>query len=143
MDYISVAKRNIDFNFDSSYKSIIQGQYAFVLEDIDVSSTHFKERNYDFWRTVSKCFPSRRYSCYRDEYQVKDSISIDKVVGIKIPAKNVSIYSSALPIYISKDCLIDSFLQVLTDEERDFPFIDVDEGLQMDKSDIKKYMLER
>ena len=146
LDYISVAKRSTDFNIScyySSYKSIISGQYAFVLENIDVSSTHFKKGNYDFWRTISRCFPSRRYSCYKDEYQVKDSIPIDKVVGIKIPTKCELRYNSYFPIYTSKDCFVDSFLQVLVDEESNLPFIDVDEGLQMDKSDIKKYMLER
>ena len=82
----------------------------------------------------------KRYSVYEDEYQVKDKIAIDKVIGIKIPDTNIKHYPREF--YDRKDCAIDEFLNII-DGKLQVPFIDIDNELQIDKKDIKKYLLER
>ena len=64
------------------------GSFAFILAGIPVNNTKYiEDYNYELWRKLSKLFPSQRFSPYEDEYQVKDKISLDTVIGIKIPDK--------------------------------------------------------
>ena len=44
--------------------------------------------------------------------------------------------------YDRKDCAIDEILKII-DGKMQVPFIDIDNELQIDKKDIKKYLLER
>ena len=86
-------------------------------------------------------FPSQRFSPYEDEYQVKDEISLDAVIGIKIPDKEKGF--SSVEFYKEKDCAIDIVLNKLGSNLESVPFIDINEGLQIDRCDIKKYMKNR
>ena len=92
------------------YKKIIAGSYALILEDIEVVPTIYKKDNYEYWRFLSTILKNKQYSAYLDEYQAKDAIGLDKVVGIKVP---------------------------------EVPFIDIERKLQIDKKEIKKYLIER
>lgn len=141
LDYISLAKRE-ESVWNSSYKRFISSSYAFILAGIPVKDTKYIEGyNYELWRQLSKLFPGRRFSPYEDEYQAKDKISLDAVIGIKIPDKEKEF--SSVEFYKEKDCAIDTVLNMIGSNLEGIPFIDINEGLQIDKSDIKKYMKNR
>lgn len=147
LDYISVAKRISQMIYDSFYQKIIRGQYAFVLDKIDIIPTKYKKKHYDFFRTISTILPNQWYSCYRDEYQVKDRIvkdriTIEKIIGIKIPEKDQNIFVG-YPSYMTKDCYIDLYLKNMEEYKIDLPFFDIEEGLQIDQEEIKRYLITR
>ena len=141
LDYISLAKRE-ESVWNSSYRRFISSSYAFILAGIPVNNTKYiEDYNYELWRKLSKLFPSQRFSPYEDEYQVKDEISLDAVIGIKIPDKEKDF--SSVEFYKEKDCAIDIVLNKLGSNLESVPFIDINEGLQIDRCDIKKYMKNR
>ena len=141
LDYISLAKRE-ESVWNSSYKRFISSSYAFILAGIPVNNTKYiEDYNYELWRKLSKLFPSQRFSPYEDEYQVKNKISLDTVIGIKIPDKEKDF--SSVEFYKEKDCAIDIVLNKLGSNLESVPFIDINEGLQIDRCDIKKYMKNR
>lgn len=141
-DYISLAKRDLNIIiYNSSYKKIIAGSYALILEDIEVVPTIYKKDNYEYWRFLSTIFKNKRYPAYLDEYQAKDAISLDKVVGIKVP----EIHTGYIPgtFYEGKDCAIDEIINRIDGKIPEVPFIDIERKLQIDKKEIKKYLIER
>lgn len=141
LDYISLAKRE-ESVWNSSYKRFISSSYAFILDGISAKETKYVEdNNYELWCLLYKGFLNKRFSPYEDEYQVKDKIGLDAVVGIKIPDKEKEF--SSVEFYKEKDCAIDSVLNMIGSNLEGIPFIDINEELQIDKSDIKKYMKNR
>lgn len=141
LDYISLSKRE-ESVWNSSYKRFISSSYAFIFAGIPVNNTKYiEDYNYELGCKLSRLFPGKRFSPYEDEYQVKDKISLDTVIGIKIPDKD-KVFSS-LEFYKEKDCAIDIILNKLGSNLESVPFIDINEGLQIDRCDIKKYMKNR
>ena len=142
LDYISLSKREEELIWNSSYNRFISSSYAFILGSIPAEKTEYiEDNNYELWRKLSKLFPNKRFSPYEDEYQVKDEISLDTVVGIKIPDRDKKF--SSVEYYKEKDWAIDVVLNKLGSNLESVPFIDVNEGLQIDRCDIKKYMKNR
>lgn len=140
--YISLVKRMPDLVNNNSYKTYIQDQYALILEDLDAIKTVHKNNN-DFWKIISKLPIKKRYSFWKDEYQVKDFISIDKVVGIKIPCKGDAVWTRLCYGYENEAERIDDFLEKMDSVNGDFPFIDVEAGKMIDKDHVKEYILKR
>ena len=140
LDYISLSKKDENYIWNSSYRRFISSSYAFIFDEIEAIETEYVEDNYDYFQNISNLSFDKRYSVYEDEYQVKDEIAIDKVIGIKIPDTNIKHYPREF--YDRKDCAIDEFLNII-DGKMQVPFIDIDNELQIDKKDIKKYLLER
>ena len=142
LDYISLSKREEELIWNSSYNRFISSSYAFVLGSIPAEKTEYiEDNNYELWRKLSKLLPNKRFSPYEDEYQVKDEISLDTVVGIKIPDRDKKF--SSVEYYKEKDWAIDVVLKKLGSNLESVPFVDVNEGLQIDRCDIKKYMKNR
>ena len=140
LDYISLSKKDKNYIWNSSYRRFISSSYAFIFDEIEAIETEYVEDNYDYFQNISNLSFDKRYSVYEDEYQVKDEIAIDKVIGIKIPDTNIKHYPREF--YDRKDCAIDEILNII-DGKIQVPFIDIDNELQIDKKDIKKYLLER
>ena len=141
LDYISLSKKDENYIWKSSYRRFISSSYAFIFDEIEAIETEYVEDNYEYFQNISNLSFDKRYSVYEDEYQVKDEISIDKVIGIKIPNTDINRYPREF--YNKKDCAINEFLNILDGKMMEVPFIDVDKKLQIDKKDIKKYILER
>ena len=141
LDYISLAKKDTSYIWKSSYKRFISPSYAFIFNEIEALETEYVEEPCEYRKHLSKLSSDKRYSVYEDEYQIKNKISLDKVIGIKIPNTDINRYPREF--YNKKDCAINEFLNILDGKMMEVPFIDVDKKLQIDKKDIKKYILER
>ncbi len=139
--YISLAKyqKGVDLSYDSCYRNFIQGQYAFVIQDIDAIPTRHVDSYFQLYQKLANLPIKRRYSHYIDEYQVKGKISLSHVVGIKIPSKNL-VYSYLCPSYIDSNRGIDYFLEKMESVGGKFPFIDVEEEKIIEKENIKEYI---
>lgn len=118
------------------------GQYAFVIEDVEAIKAKFIEDNYRFYGKLAKLPIKKRYSVWKDEYQVRDFIPLDKVVGVKIPSKN-NIFSDYCPSYIDDGKGIDFFLKQMESVNGNFPFIDIDDKKIIEKEHIKEYIYKR
>lgn len=135
--YTSLAKKT-NLIYDSSYNRFIRDDYAFIIEDTSAIKTHRLESgtlylSIGLLRMIP--FPIR-FSNWKDEYQTRKPIFLDKVIGIKIPQKERR-------YYISKTQCIDFFLQVMKDTNTYFPFIDAEEQVQIDPIDIEEYIKTR
>jgi len=140
--YISLAKHLPEVcSYESSYREFIAGQYAFVIDDIDAIETKFVEANFDYYRILSRLPINKRYSAWRDEYQVRDSIPLDKVIGIKIPNKGY-VHSRRCASYPKETRGIDMFLEKMESVGGNFSFIDIEEGKLIEKNKIKEYIKE-
>lgn len=137
LDYISLSKKVENYIWKSSYQRFISSSYAFIFGEIDAIEAECIFDDYEYLENISF---DKRYSVYEDEYQVKDIITIDKVIGIKIPDTNIKHYPREF--CGRKDCAIDEFLSLI-DSKIQVPFIDIDKESEIDKKDIKKYLLER
>ena len=140
LDYISLSKKDKNYIWKSSYRRFISPSYAFIFNGIEAIETEYVEDDYEYYRLISNLSSNKRYSIYEDEYQIKNKISLDKVIGIKIP--NVDINHYPREFHDRKDCAIDEFLKII-DGKMQVPFIDIDNELQIDRKDIKRYLLER
>ena len=140
LDYISLSKKDTNYIWKSSYRRFISPSYAFIFKGIEAIETEYVEDDYEYWRHISNLSSNKRYSIYEDEYQIKNIIGLDKVIGIKIPDTDINHYPREF--HDRKDCAIDEFLKII-DGKMQVPFIDIDNELQIDKKDIKKYLLER
>lgn len=141
--YICLAKydKALDKSYDSCYKAFIKGQYAFVIDGVDTIKTEFIGNEYSaLYKLLNKLPIKKRYSCWKDEYQVKKEISLDKVLGIKIPSR-VAWFSPFAPAYTDKNRGIDFFLEKMESVGGDFPFIDIEEKKIIEKDKIKEYIL--
>lgn len=141
--YISCCKYRPELvhSSSSSYREFIQGQYAFVIENVDAIETQFVEKDFRYYRMLSRLPFGKRYSSWCDEYQVKDYISLDQVIGIKIPDRKCS-YSRYCMSYPKETRGIDSFLEKMESVGCNFPFIDVEEKKLIEKDKIKEYIKE-
>ncbi len=139
--WISLAKYMPDlvWSHNSSYREFIAGQYAFVIENVEAVKTEFVERNFGYYRMLSRLPINKRYSAWCDEYQVKDYIPLDKVVGIKIPNRKCS-FSKYCMSYPKDTRGIDFFLEKMESVGGNFPFIDVEEKKIIEKDTIKEYI---
>lgn len=139
--YISLAKykKDLEKSYHSSYRHFIRGQYAFVIEGVTAIETELINGDFTFYRKLAKLPVKKRYSVWEDEYQVKKEISLDKVVGIKIPSRN-PIYSWFFPNYLDSNRGIDFFLEKMELVGGDFPFIDLEEKKMIEKGKIKEYI---
>ena len=140
LDYISLSKKDKNYIWKSSYRRFISPSYAFIFNGIEAIETEYVEDDYEYYRLISNLSSNKRYSIYEDEYQIKNKISLDKVIGIKIPNADINHYPREF--HDRKDCAIDEYLKII-DGKMQVPFIDIDNELQIDKKDIKKYLLER
>ena len=140
LDYISLSKKDKNYIWKSSYRRFISPSYAFIFNGIEAIETEYVEDDYEYYRLISNLSSNKRYSIYEDEYQIKNKIALDKVIGIKIPNADINHYPREF--HDRKDCAIDEFLKII-DGKMQVPFIDIDNELQIDKKDIKKYLLER
>lgn len=138
--YISLAKNLSEIYYDSSYKNFIDSQYAFVIEGIDTIKCTQIENNSSLYRIISKIPMKKRYSCWKDEYQVNGVISFDKIIGIKIPNR-CAFLSDYCDNYSVEDLGINLFLTKMNSVGGNFPFIDVEKGKIIDKDEIKEYIL--
>lgn len=134
--YISLTKKT-DTLYDSSYNYFIRDQYAFIIDNISATKTFHIENGTLFSNTqLLRMFLPIRFSTWKDEYQTSKTISIDKVLGIKIPSKQGN-------YYLGKDQCIDFFLYVMKDTNTYFPFVDIEKKIQIDPSNIKEYIRTR
>lgn len=140
LDYISLSKKDTNYIWKSSYRRFIFPSYAFIFNGIEAIETEYVEDDYEYWRHISNLFSNKRYSIYEDEYQIKNKIGLDKVIGIKIPNADINHYPREF--HDRKDCAIDELLNTI-DGKMQVPFIEIDNELQIDRKDIKKYLLER
>ena len=134
LDYISLSKKDENYIWKSSYRRFISPSCAFIFKEIETIETEFVEDDYEYYRHISNLSSNKRYSIYEDEYQIKNKIGLDKVIGIKIPDTDINHYPREF--HDRKACAIDEFLKII-DGKIQVPFIDID------KKDIKKYLLER
>ena len=140
LDYISLSKKDKNYIWKSSYRRFISPSYAFIFNGIEAIETEYVEDDYEYYRLISNLSSNKRYSIYEDEYQIKNIIGLDKVIGIKIPNADINHYPREF--HDRKDCAIDEFLKII-DGKMQVPFIDIDNELQIDRKDIKRYLLER
>ena len=132
--YISLSKKDENYIWKSSYRRFISPSCAFIFKEIETIETEYVEDDYEYYRHISNLSSNKRYSIYEDEYQIKNKIGLDKVIGIKIPDTDINHYPREF--HDRKACAIDEFLKII-DGKIQVPFIDID------KKDIKKYLLER
>lgn len=134
--YISLAKKT-NLIYDSSYNQFIRDHYALIIDNIKTKKAYRMEDATLFLSTkLLRMFLPIRFSNWKDEYQTRKSISLDKVIGIKIPQKERR-------YYISKNQCVDFFLQVMEDTNTYFPFIDTEEQVQINPMDIEEYIKKR
>ena len=58
------------------------------------------------------------------------------------PEKDQNIFVG-YPSYMTKDCYIDLYLKNMEEYKIDLPFFDIEEGLQIDQEEIKRYLITR
>ena len=134
LDYISLCKKEADFMYEdgklNSYDNYIKNSFCFIISDkidakrciyIDISKCNTEQM-----KRISNN-QNERYSDMFDEWQVKDRISINDVVGIGLPLNYIykmKYTSRSLDYQLERLYLIANMLNldiVNTDEEN---FID-------------------
>ncbi len=139
-DFISLAKK-IDRigNFtspDYSYGCLIASSYAYVIKDIKAVKARYIKNHHKFCYSLSNLPIPIRFSYWLDEYQARDEIPLEKIIGIKIP-------------YLQSDS-IESDKMILSHllEKMDllgcaFPFIDVEHKKRIEPNRIEQYIKRR
>lgn len=141
--YISLAKKMDNLTlYNGAYRNFIDGQYALVVDNIDAIKTITVNRNCSYYRKLCNLSITKRYSVWADEYQVKDFIPLENIIGIKIPNPK-SAYSSYCVNYDRKTRGINIFLEQYDSVECNLPFIDIEEGKRIEKESIKEYILKK
>ncbi|MBE6157474.1 MAG: hypothetical protein E7160_01620 [Firmicutes bacterium] len=136
--FISLSKKNEETG--SSYTHYSQGLFALIVDDVDAIKTEQKHPDI-VWEYVSKLPINKRYSYWKDEYQVRDAIPLDKVVGIKIPSKKDGFW----PVldHAENEEEMKKFIDKVEKLDFDVPYIDVDEGKVIEQDSIRDYMRKR
>ena len=135
-NYISLSKKSDEDK--TSYKMYSKDNFALIVDDVDAIKT--EKKDFDIlWEQISKLPIKKRYSFWKDEYQVKGKIPLDKVVGIKIPSKEEH-YAIGKE---EQEKEIARFIDKVENLDVDLPYIDVDEGKKIDKESIRDYMSKR
>lgn len=143
-DYISLAK-HMDTGIElSCYKRFIKNHYALIFEGVAAEKPILTEDLFDIFAFISKFNIVKNRTCFMDEYQVKNGISLSKAIGIKIPEKEFD-FIPAPTFYIptDKEKGIDSILESYKEGNLNIPFIDVEKGKELTSSEIKEYILTR
>lgn len=141
-DFISLSKQ-VDIKegtstSDCSYSYYIDWNFGYVIEKVDAIKTRYIQ---SYWslHTFLKNLPiNRRYSLFYDEYQVKDEIPLEKIIGIKIP----NLQSDFLDFVHSEETL-ECLLEKMELTGYSFPFIDVENKKRIEPNRIKQYMKRR
>ena len=137
--FISLAKKNTEHRH-SAYKHYITGEFAFIIEDVDAIKTEKKDLG-SIFETLSKLPINKRYSYWEDEYQVKDFIPMDNIVGIKLPHKKRFFHMLYSDDHNIKE--LDRMLKILEEQGYDLPFIDIEEEKVISNDEVKKYLLKK
>ncbi len=137
--FISLSKRIDKITSYSSYSNFIADSYALIIENVSAIKTIPIDQYFDVYRNLAKLPIKIRFSYWNDEYQVKDFIPLDKIIGIKIPNKHAR-YSEYCPSYLENRG-IDFFLEQYQEANCNLPFIDVEEKKIIEKEKIKEYIL--
>lgn len=141
-DFISLSKR-IDIKegtsiSDYSYSYYIDWHFGYVIEGVDAIKTRYI-KSYQPFHTFLKNLPvNRRYSLFYDEYQVKNEIPLEKIVGIKIP----NLPSDFLDL-VQEEEILECLLKKMELTAYSIPFIDVENKKKIEPNKIKQYIKRR
>lgn len=139
-NYISLSKR-MDIKegtswCDYSYHYFSDNHYAYVIDNVKAIKAIYIKEYYDFFAALSQLPIPIRYSFYQDEYQVKNEIPLEKIVGIKIPNLQSDFVS-----FEQNSMVLDNLLNTMNMTGYSFPFIDVENKKMIEKKKIKDYMI--
>lgn len=128
LDYISLSKRTNSLS-NTSYHFFNFGNYSLIINSSQVKKAHHTKLPI----LLAKLPISIRFSIWEDEYQVKDYISLENIIGIKIPEKSITDLKDHLK-------QISYFISIM--EETDFylPFIDIEEKKKIPHQKAKEYL---
>ena len=128
VDYISLSRRIKNISM-SSYQFFNKGNYSIIINTDKAKKTHC----INVPLSIANLPISIRFSIWKDEYQVKDSIPLEDMIGIKIPEKSIT----PLNIYLKQ---LSYYLSIM--EETDFylPFIDIEEKKKISDTKVKEYL---
>lgn len=130
--YISFAKKAE--GKDTAYDHYIKGEFALIFDpDIGAIKTKVKEVG-SIFEMIAKLPTNKRFSRWKEEYQVKKFVPFGKVVGIKIP-NGKRMWDFNYSGDYQKDQLRD-ILKVLDETDSNIPFIDVEEGRIVSKEEM-------
>ena len=135
--YVSFAKKAE--GKDTAYDHYIEGEFAFIYDsNMNAVKTKVKPVG-SIFETIAKLPISKRFSRWKEEYQVKDFAPFGNLVGIKIPHGHrfLGVYESDED-YQKRQ--LNKILRVLDAEELDVPFIDVEEGKVVPKELLGDYL---
>lgn len=135
--YISFAKKAE--GKDTAYDHYMSGEFALIFDsDIGAIKTKVKPVG-SIFETIAKLPTSKRFSRWKEEYQVKNFVPFDKVVGIKIPSgeRFLAVYEDD---EIYKKEQLEEILQTLDENNLDIPFMDIEEGKEVSKEDLEDYL---
>lgn len=99
LDYISVCSREKIYKYfkkeESAFNLFIKNNFCFILSgDISVIKPKYLDWNcfehYDDLVNYINSFPGAQFSDLFDEWQVKDEIPLDYVVGLGLPLQSLS-----------------------------------------------------
>lgn len=138
-DFISLSKRIAikegTHISDYSYPYYIDWHFGYVIEGVDAIKTRYI-KSYHPLHDILKNLPiNRRYSTFLDEYQVRDEIPLEKIIGIKIP----NLQSGCLDLVHGEETL-EFLLEKMELTGYDFPFIDIENKKRIEPNKIKRYM---
>ncbi len=139
-DFISLAKkmdRIGDFTSpDYSYGCLISDSYAYVIENIKAVKTRYIKNHHEFCYSLSKLPIPIRFSYWLDEYQVRDEIPLEKIIGIKIPyLQRDSIESDKM--------ILSHLLEKMDMLDYSCPFIDLENKKRIEPNRIEQYIKRR
>lgn len=111
LDYISVCEGERFYKYlvrkESAFKLFIKNNFCFILSS-DISVVKPKYLNWNHFKHYSdlvnymNLFPDYQFSDLFDEWQVKDEISLDYVIGLGLPLKSL-IRTHILDVKITKE----------------------------------------
>ncbi len=135
-NYISLAKKEPEILEPSSYNLYIKPNYALIISKVPAIKTIYTQNI--LFKNLS-IFPTNlRFSNFHDEYQVKKSIPLSKVIGIKIPSQNPSMDRSneTLAYDLNNQTQI---LAILQKHNLSIPFIDIETSAAISPEHIQEY----
>lgn len=141
-DFISLSKK-IEMKEGTSpseyaYPYYIDWHFGYVIDDVDAIKTRYI-KSYQPIHTLLKNLPiNRRYSIYYDEYQVRDEIPLEKIIGIKIPNLKSDFIDREY-----NEMLLDMILETIDHTGCSFPFMDVENQKMIPEPKIKQYIKRR
>ena len=120
VDYISLSKNIPELTFyESSFKFYTWNLFSLVLENITPIKTIYTNKDINPKILINS---PKRYSRWKDEFQVKDEISLSHAIAIKLPKKDAP-YTDELENQKNLDLLLD----IMKNHDFFLPFIDLEE----------------